>query len=272
MRAKRPAGTERTGWNTTVWLGLWALALLGTASGCVTKRYLPPNQLPYDKLAAPYRHTQIKASTTLDVLGLIDTPEYQLDSDKIGRQLLSQSDLAVAVSGQSDDTFKTWVNLIVFDERRMTARRKYFFCSDERATVRPDNPKRLLIPPRRGVIFDAQCVIGPEIQTVPYATEEARLLAIVRWLAEQYSTDVQDLTAGAAPSVQPNELVSTSGLMMNQVFQGILSELAGSPGLTRDLASEDGVAFPHISLNEGRIHLTVTNDVVTARIRVNLPM
>ncbi|MBN1363049.1 MAG: hypothetical protein JW993_20790 [Sedimentisphaerales bacterium] len=271
MRATRPARVERMHLSTTVWFGLWALAFLVGASGCATKRYLSPNRLPYDMLSMPYRQTQLKASPTLDVLGIADTSEYQLDDEDVGRTLLTQSNVAVALSGQSEDTYKTWVNLIVFDEYRMTAARKYFFCSDERATVAPDNPRRLLIPPRRGVIFDSQCVLPPEILTTPYATEEARLIAIVRWQADQFATDVQDLT-GAAGSMQANELVALSSRMMNQTFRGVLGELAQSPGLARDLAREEGFAFPHLSLNEGRIHLTVTNDVVTTKIRVNLPM
>jgi len=272
MRAERPVSTRCPNLSRVAWFGLLALALLGSTPGCATRRYLSPNRLPYAKLAAPYYHTQIKASTTLDVLGIADAPDAQLESEDVGRQLLNQSDVAIALSGRSDDTFKTWVNLIVFDEHRMTARRKYFFCSDERATVVPDDPGRLLIPPRRGVVFDGECVLPPEIQTTPYATEEARLIAVVRWLADQFTTDVQDLTGDATRSVQANELISTSGLMMSQVFRGVLGELARSPGLTRRLASDEGVEFPHISLDKGRIHLAVTNDVVTVRIRVNLPM
>ncbi len=272
MRAERPARIESRSLGRTAWFGLLALALLCSTSGCATRHYLPPNRLPYAKLAAPYDYTQIKTSTTLDTLALADVPEYQFKAKEIGQQLLSQSDLAIALSGQSADTFKTWVNLIVFDEYRMTAGRKYFFCSDERATVEPDDPRSLLIPPRRGVIFDCQCVLPPEIQTTPYATEEAWAIAIVRWLGETFGTDVHDLTGDTTKSVQANELVSTSGMMMSQTFRGLLIELAKSPGLTRSLSSEKGVEFPHISLNKGRIRLTVLNDVVTVKIRVNLPM
>jgi hypothetical protein len=271
MRAARPAIAKRRALAGAARVGLLALALLCSASGCATRRYLSRNRLAYTRLAAPYSRTQIKASTTLDVLGIVDAPDYRLDSQDVGRQLLNQSDLAIALSGQSRDTFKTWVNLIVFDEFRMTARRKYFFCSDERATVAPDEPSRLLVPPRRGIIFDAECVLPPDILTTPYATDEARLIAVIRWLADQFATDVHDLTRDATKSVQANELVSISGLMMNQTFRGALDELVRSPGLARSLAGKEGVEFPHISLNEGRIRLTVTNDVVTTRIRVNLP-
>ena len=272
MRAERLPRRNRRTSRAAALSGLLALALLCGVSGCTVLRYTPPNRLPYTKLAVPYRQAQLGATTTLGVLGMVDTPEYQLKRTDVGRQLLSQSDLAIAFSGQSADTFKTWVTLIVFDEYRMTARRKYFFCSDERATVEPDDPRALLIPPRRGVIFDCQCVLPPEIQTTPYATDEARQIAIIRWLADQFRTDVHDLTGDTTKSVQANELVSTADMMMSQVFRGLLVELAKSPGLARDLSREEGIEFPHISLNQGRIRLISLNDAVDVKIRVNLPM
>lgn len=272
MRAERLARARRMRLSTMLWLGLAALALLGGVCGCVARRYLSPNRLPYETLSAPYRLTQLKASTTLDVLGLADAPPYQLDSKDVGRQFLNQGDSTIALSGRSDDTFKAWVNLIAFDESRRTARRKYFFCSDERATVVPDDPGRVLVPPRRGLVFDCQCVLPPEIVTAPYATEEARLIATVRWLVEQLNGDLRAVTGDTTRPMQTNELISLAGMMMNQTFRGVLGELARTPGLTLDLAGERGVAFPHVSLDQGRIHLAVINDVVTVKIRVNLPM
>ncbi|HYW81282.1 MAG TPA: hypothetical protein VE890_16985 [Thermoguttaceae bacterium] len=163
MRAARRARAEGASLSKVIWLGLGALALLGGVCGCAASRYLPSNQLPYETLRAPYRLTELKTSTTLDVLGIVDAPEYHIDSRAAGPQLLDQSNTAIASSGQSEDTFKTWVNLIVFDESRMTARRKYFFCSDERATSEPDHPTRVLIPPRSGIVFDCRCVLPADI-------------------------------------------------------------------------------------------------------------
>ena len=63
------------------------------------------------------------ASSTLDVLAMTESPDYQFTAhDALGKQLLTQSDTIVALSGQSADGLKTWVNLIAFDERHMTAR------------------------------------------------------------------------------------------------------------------------------------------------------
>ena len=154
----------------------------------------------------------------------------------------------------------------------MTARRKYFFCVDERATTAPTARGQRLFPPRKGLIFDAELVLSPEIQTTPYATEEARQLAIVNWLMERFAHDVRSLVGTSGESTQANELVSLAGMMMNQTFEGLRIELDKSPGLARSLTGSKGVAFPHISMNEGRLRLTTAAGVTTATLRVNLPM
>jgi len=59
---------------------------------------------------------------------------------------------------------------------------------------------------------------------------------------------------------------------MSQTFQGVLLTLSKSPGLARNLTDPKGVAFGHISLNEGRVQMLATNDAVALKIRVNLPL
>lgn len=268
MRAKGRQGIDLR----SVSLTLCALALLAGVSGCTNLPRLVKPKLPYERMAIPYARTQIKASSSLDVLGLVEAPEYQFDPKVVRKQLLNQSNTMVALSGQSANGRKTWVNTVVFDERRMTARRKYFFCSDEKATVNPNNPKRRIFPARKGILFEAQFVLDSDILTAPYATAEARQIAIIRWLAERYNQDVRSLTGRADQPVAANELISLSGMMMNQVFQGVLLALSKTPGLARNLRDPQGVEFPHISLDTGRIQMIVTSEVVTMKIRVNLPM
>lgn len=271
--------TGRTMSQRRVTIGLASFGLAALAGsvlalcGCAALSYVRENKLPYDRLAGPYRHTQLKTSTTLDALSAFDAPDYRLDPNATAEELVNQSDTLVAVSGRSADGFKTWVTLIAFDEHQMTARRKYFFCVDEQATAAPTARGQRLFPPRKGLIFDAELVLAPEIQTTPYATEEARQLAIVHWLMERFAADVQSLLGAPGESVHANELISLSGMMMNQVFEGLRIELDKSPGLARSLTGSKGVAFPHINMNEGRLRLTTTAvGVTTATLRVNLPM
>lgn len=268
MRAQRRPMTDSGNLAWSVLLCLLALTGLFSLCGCSTS----PDEFAHAKLSGPYYATRLGASSTLDVLALTEAPDYQFDPEQIGKQLLSQSDTMVAMSGQSADGYKTWVNLVVFDERRMTARRKYFFCSDERATDTLTTSLESLLGRGQGLLFDAQLLLDPEIRTTPYATEEARQIAILRWLADQFNADVRSLTSRADEPTNANELVSTAGLMMNQTFQGVLLALGKSPGLARNLTDLKGVAFPHISLNEGRIQMLATNDAVALKIRVNLPL
>jgi len=267
MRAK---GLQGIGFRTMS-LGLLALALLGGVSGCANVPLLS-SKLTHERMSLPYERTQIKASSSLDVLAVADSPDYRLDPNDVGMQLLSQSNTMAALSGRSKNGRKTWVNLVVFDERRVVARRKSFFCSDEKATTNPAAPSRRLFPARKGILFDAQFVLDSDILTAPFATAEARQIAILRWLAEQYSRDVRHLTGRADSPVAADELVSTAGMMMNQVFQGVLVALSKSPGLARNLRDANGIEFPHISLDTGRIQMILTGDVVTVKTRVNLPM
>ena len=246
---------------------LGAVAGLCLLCGCSG----PADKYAYSRLAGPYRRIQLKTSSTLDVLSLLDSPTVRVDPNAVAVQLLTQSDTAAALSGKSTDGQKIWVNWVAFDEYRMTARRKYFFCSDERA-VAPDDLKGPTTPAPGTLIFDAQFVIDPEIATTPYATDEAKKIAIVRWLAERCKGDVRNLAGRAAAVTQTDDIVSTAGLMMNQVFQGVLVELDQSSALAKTIGTEQGIEFPHISLDKGRIRLLVAEGIGTVAIRVNLPM
>jgi hypothetical protein len=248
-----------------------ALLSASALCGCGTGEYLSP-KLPYAQLAIPYAVTQLGRSTSLEVLNVARDEAYQFDPDQVEQALLTQGDTVIAYSGRSTDTCKTWLNLIVFDEFRMTARRKYFFCIDERAERAPDGSKKLLVPPHRGILFDAQFLIDPEVLTTPYATEEAQRAAILQWLAGQFERDVTALVGNPKDPAQGSDAVILSGMMTSQVFQGVLVQLDKSPGLARNLADERGIAFPHMSLGEGRIRLLTQNDLGVVKIRVNFPM
>ena len=248
------------------------IAALLFATGITGCSYVRSDKLPYAKLALPYDRTQLQSTTALDVLNLAHDPAYQFSPREAEPVLLTQSDTAIAYSGRSTSGRKTWLDLIVFDGSGMTAARKYFFCIDERATVDPGRPRHVLFPPHQGLLFDSEFTIDPDVLTTPYATEEAQKIAIVRWLAERFKDDVTALVGSLRNPTQGNEQITVSSMMVNQVFQGILTELAQSPGLAKNLATEQGIQFPHLSLGTGRLRLLVENDTAIVTIRVNLPL
>ena len=243
-----------------------ALLFAAVLSGCGT----PP---PYAKLVFPYENTRLKASTTLDVLNSAKSPAYQFTaSDKVEELLLTQSDTAVAFSGRSADSRRWWVTIVVFDEYRLTATRKYFFLVDEKAGTTPAPSATYLIPPRKGLVFDAQFVVDTEILTTPYATDDAQKVAMIRRLAEQFQKDVAALTGGSDAPARGSSLIPTAATMMRQTFTGLLVELQKSPGLAQNLAESRGIEFPHISMNKGRVRLLTQNDLAAMTLRVNFPL
>ncbi len=246
-----------------------ALLFMALTSGCWDSE---SDKLPYARLALPYARTQLKSSTSLQVLNVTHDPAYQFLSREAEPVLLTQSDTAVAYSGRSAEGRKTWLDLVVFEGTRMTATRKYFFCIDERATIDPTQPEHHWLVPRQGLLFDSECIVDPEILTTPYATEEAQKIAIVKGLARRFQGDVTALIGRAKAPAQGNEQIAVSGMMVHQVFQGILAKLAQSPGLAKNLSTDQGIQFPHPSLGEGRLRLLVGSDTAVVMIRVNLPL
>ena len=269
MMIETPPTTSRKAHAVRAILCIAALLFAAVVCGC---SYVRPDKLPYAKLALPYRHTQLKSTTSLEVLNLARDPAYQFKPSEAEPVLLTQSDTVVAYSGRSTNGLKTWLDMVVFNESRMTATRKYFFCIDERAPTAPGRSRHPWIVPRKGLLFDSEFAIDPEVLTTPYATEEAQKIAILKWLAERFKNDVTILVGSPKNPSQGNEQGTVSGMMVNQVFQGILTELVQSPGLAKNLATEQGIQFPHISLGAGRIRLLVENDTAVMTIRVNLPM
>lgn len=250
-------------------LVITALLFAAMVSGCSSSE---SDKLPYARLALPYERTQLKSTTSLEVLNLAHDPAYQFPPSEAEPVLLTQSETIIAYSGRSAKRLKTWLDMVVFDEFRMTASRKYFFCIDERATTDPSRPGHRWLVPRKGLLFDSEFVVDPEVLTTPYATEEAQKIAIVKWLAERFKRDVTALIGRPKAPAQGNEQIVISGMMVNQVFQGVLTKLAQSPGLAKNLGTDQGIQFPHPSLGEGRLRLLVNNDTAVVTIRVNLPL
>jgi hypothetical protein len=240
--------------------------------GCSVLKYVPPEKLPYEKLSAGYNRTKLRTSSTLDVLNMFRSPDYRLNPRYVGVQMLSQSDTIVASSGRSKDGYKTWFCLVVFDEHRMTANRKYFFYTDEKAILSPSKPKYYMIPPKQGLIFNGELVLQPDLLTKPFATEEAEQLAILRQISESLQKDVAELCADSGEFSQGNNILVVSAAMLNQVFRSALLELDESPVLATKLSEEKGVEFDHISFGKGRIRMIVRGDIVTVKIKLGFLM
>ena len=246
----------------TLWLLVFSFCFLASCS--VVSPYLGFEReelLRSGELSATYEGTKLKKSITLDVLPMVQMSKHEL---------LSQGDSVVASLGQSKKGYKTWFNMVAFDEYKLTAKRKYFFIVDERIGRSPTNPKRVLIKPKRGLSFDCQMVLDKEVLDRPYATENARQIMILRQVLNHLRKDIDELSEDIGELGQGSEKLGVCGMLIKQVFEAILLKLDRSPALTMKLGDSSGVGFDHISFDKGKVRMVVRNDIVTVRIRLGV--
>ena len=237
--------------NFELWFLIFSLQLLVIFGlcGCKVVEYFKPEELPYDEqLSESYYQTELKVSTSADVLTTIHKPEYEL---------LSQSKSVVASFGQKKKGREIWLNMVAFDENELTTMRKYFFVIDEK-------PKSLLmlIRPRRKLMFDSEMVLQADVLDKPYANENARRIAILKRVLENSRKDIKEV----GPD---NKMIVVCGMLINQSLEASLVELDSSPVLASGLSEPAGVEFSHMTLDKGKIQMVVADDIVSIKIRVD---
>jgi len=205
-----------------------------------------PEESAYDEqISKSYYQTKLKISNAADVLAVIHRPEYEL---------LSQSKSVIASAGQKKRGYKTWFNMVAFDENELTAKRKYLFIVDER-------PDILFLEPKPNLSFDCEMVLDSNVLNRPYANENARRIAILRQSLENVRKDIDEVG-------QDNKMLATSGMLINQALETVLVELDRLPALASGLNRESGLEFNHINFDKGKIRMVVEGDVVTVKMRL----
>jgi hypothetical protein len=250
---------------------LWICAgatLIGLG-GCAVQKYIPAGPLPYEDLSRGYFQIALQKSSALEVIRTMQSLQGTVDPDHVGKALFSQSDTVSASSGRSKDSKKSWFTLCAFDQYDMKVMRKYFFYMDESALVTPTPPRRWLIPPRGTLVFDSALVIS-EVMEKPYASDAARSIAVLRYIAESLRDDVSVFDASSSRSSSGNDILAVSGMLMNQVLRSTLLELDKSPSLALQMHKQ-GMQFSHMTLNQGRIRLKVQGEAAVIRIELGLP-
>ena len=225
------------------------LSVIFALCGCAVRGFLMPERPPYDaEIAQSYSQTELKISTSADVLATIHKPEYEL---------LSQSRSVIASVGQKKKGREIWLNMVAFDENELTAIRKYFFVIDEK-------PKGLmmLIRPRRKLMFDSEMILQADVLDEPYANENARRIAILKRVLENARKDIKEVSPD-------NKMIVVCGMLINQSLEASLVELNSSPVLASRLSEPAGVEFSHMTLDKGKIQMVVADDIVSVKIRMN---
>ena len=248
MRATRKGKSKKTkgkGKNfllLTFYLLLFTCYLVG---GCSVVEYFKPEKPPYDQeLYESYNQTKLKISSSSDVLATIHKPEYEM---------LSQSKSVIASLGQKKKGYKTWLNMVAFDENELTAKQKYIFIVD-------DSPN-LMEEPRKNLSFDCEMVLEDEVLNRPYANENERRIAILRQVLENIRKDIDEVGID-------NRMVAISGMMINQALETVLVKMDSSPVLASKLNEPGGVDFSHISLGNGKIQALMEDDIIKIKIRL----
>jgi rubredoxin len=227
-------------------LKLSLLVCCGVLSGCSVIEYFTPAKPPYDvELFYSFRQVELDKSTSANVLGLIHRADYEL---------LSQSKSVIVSTGQQKKGYKTWFDMVAFDENESTAKRKYFFEIDEK-------PKVLCKSPKESMRFDCDVVLPAKVLNEPYANENAKRIAVLRQILEDFHKDIADVR-------QDNKALATSGMLVNQAITSVLTALDSSPALATRLSEPAGVVFSDLSLDKGKIQMVVVN--TTARMRIRL--
>ncbi|MFH1369809.1 MAG: hypothetical protein ABII09_00755 [Planctomycetota bacterium] len=225
---------------------LSVLLLCGLIAGCSVVDFVKPAGPPSnEQIYAVYQQMILKQSTSADVLMLLGNPEYGL---------LSQSKSIIAQAGQKKKGYKSWLNMVAFDENSLIANRKYVFIADER-------PRQLFVEPWEGVDFDCQMVLPKEVLDEPYANENARRIAILKQVGAETRKDTKEVGAD-------NAVIARCGMIVGQAIDTVGVKLNGSPAMAAGLSEPDGLEFEHISFDKGRLRMIVEDDVVTVKMRL----
>jgi len=215
-------------------------------SGCSVIEYFTPEKPPYDvELFYSYRQVELDKSSSAAVLGMIHRADFEL---------LSQSKSVIVSTGQQKEGYKTWFDMVAFDENELTAKRKYFFEIDEK-------PKVLGESPREGLRFDCDVVLPAKVLSEPYANENAKRIAVLKQILEDFQKDIADVR-------QDNKALATSGMLVNQALTSVLTVLDSSPALATRLSKPAGVEFSNLSLDKGKIQMIAVDTTAMVKIRL----
>lgn len=220
--------------------GCSEMAVWGDAAEFVTPEGPPDFNETFDW----YEFVQLRQSSSADVLSLIYLPNYEL---------LSQSKSVIAVTGEKKQKdFKAWFKMVGFDENDMMVRRKYLFIEDER-------PKVILKSPQENANFDCQMVIDSEVLNKPYANNNAKQIAILKYVLESFRKDAREVRLD-------NKRFSLLSMMVNQALENALTHIQASPALVQRLIEPAGVKLPHPNMGRSQVRMLVEDDIVKVHI------
>jgi len=150
--------------------------------------------------------------------------------------------------------------MVTFHEYQLNVIRKYFFVVIDRAGS-------LIARPRRGLRFDCEMMLGKEVLSKSYTSENARRIAILKYVLDSVREDIQELGGDIDVPDQYNKKMDVCGMLINQTLELILVRLGSSPVLAARLSSADGLDFDHINFGRGKTRMVVSAETVAVEAR-----
>jgi hypothetical protein len=241
--------------------GLFLGILLAGCSAVSSSAKSQSRQLyEQQELSAPYDQITLKKSLTLDALPKIRRSHGEPGSLLAETETVSHSDRVVASLGQSRDGYSTWFNMVTFHEYRLNVIRKYFFIVEDRTGS-------LRTRSMRGLRFDCEMVLDKEVLVKSYTSENARRIAMLRYVLDSIHKDIKELGDDVDVPGQYNKKLDVCGMLINQMFETVLVKLEASPVLAMRLSQPGGAEFDHINFNEGTVRMVVAEDTVAVNAR-----
>ena len=220
-------------------------------SGCFaadTVEFFTPEGPPNDQeIYEVYGQINVGQTDAAKALEILDRPEYEL---------LSQSKTVLVSAGVKKDAYKRWFNMVGFDENDLVATRKYMLLVDE-------TPKILFKEPWPGLRFRVEMTLPSKVLEEPYANENERRIAVVRYIHEKFREDMQTVRADS-------EILESSGMMINQAFETVAVELKHSPAFAKYLGRPEGLEFDHINLDKAKMRLFVGCSVIRLEMKAGV--
>jgi hypothetical protein len=164
--------------------------------------------------------------------------------------LLSKSDTVIASWGQAKDGYQEWLNVTAFNEATGLAVRKYFFFVDEKAHHIP------FLHPEWTAQFNGQLILDKTVLEKPYASQNARSIAILKEIQKQFADDIAKVSSD-------NKSIGTCQMVVNESFEQLQILFADSPEWASKLDMPEGVTFEHRSFYKGIAHLRETEGGIT---------
>lgn len=248
---------------------LSACLLLGMLTGCQLE-YLSTGESRHSELTRGYDDAILKQSSHLEVLRMLEVHSGVLGADGRSAGQIRQGQDVIATSGENRSGTERWFTLFVFDEGSQMIRRKYRFYLDEKSGIGARGGPFELSAARGSLVFEGSLVLSHDFGGQGRPADD-RDIATFRYIASRLHFDCKKLAGSETAARSRETIVTVSGLLMNQVFRAALLELEGSPHLAAALATDEGMAFEHLTLDHGRAHLRINGDVAVVRLEVGLP-